>query len=120
MRLYPYDRIAASAAAGTIAVRHLLEGLKKRGEVAPRIAQRLCALEHLVGTLRSRQRDLEPSRRVERKLDVFVHEPQVEPRFLWRIEDDRRARLEHGGADRARLHHVKRPLPVDARALGQQ
>src|SRR6266511_420364 len=116
MRLYPYDGIAGSAAAGTIAVRHLLEGLKQRGEVAPLIAQRLGALEHLVGTLRGRQRDLEPSRRVERKLDVFVHEAQVKPGFFGRIEDDRRARLEHRGADRARLHHVHRPLPVDTGA----
>jgi hypothetical protein len=51
-------------------VRHLLEGVEQRGEVAPLIPPRFCALERLVGTLSDGQLDLELPCRVKRKLDV--------------------------------------------------
>src|SRR5205809_592698 len=93
------SRKRPSLITATVAARHLLERLKEGGEVAPLVAERLCALEHLVGTLGGRQWDLESSRRVERQLDVLVHEAEVEPRLFGRIENDRRSRPEHRRAD---------------------
>src|SRR5919204_5499582 len=98
----------------------LLEDLEQGGEVTPLVPQFARELEHLVGAVCGRERDLEPSCLFEGELDVLLHEAQVEPRLVGWIEEDRSARLEHRRADRALRHDLERPLPVEARSLREE
>ena len=56
------------------------------GEVAVRVAEFACPVEHVVREGGRRQRDTELVGCRSRETDVFVHERHVEPRLLGQVE----------------------------------
>jgi hypothetical protein len=58
----------------------------QRGEVAVRVAERACPVEHLVGEGGRRERGRELVGCLPREADVLVHQRDVEPRVLGQVQ----------------------------------
>src|SRR3954463_14857354 len=105
---------------GSLAVRRALEDAVEGGQVASLVTEVAGEPKDVVGAVGGGQRDAEPTGHVAGQIEVLLHQPQREPGVVRQIEDERSARLQHGGADRAVRHDPQCQRAVDPRAGGEQ